>query len=96
MSDIGEVYRAMHEDRKAKRKDNTAKSSRIIRRVMENYADLTMVPKNNGVHLILSRGEKTIDFWPSTGKFLVRGELRYRRGVFKVLKELGIYDSVDE
>ena len=44
--------------------------------------------KNSGVHLIVTHGEKVADFWPGTGKFIVRGG-RDGRGVFNLLKAIG-------
>lgn len=44
--------------------------------------------KNDGAHLVVSHGEHVADFWPGTGKFILRGG-RAGRGVFNLLKRLG-------
>lgn len=42
--------------------------------------------KNGGVHLIVKHGDRVADFWPTTGKFNVRGDGRYFRGVRLLIK----------
>lgn len=46
--------------------------------------------KNDGVHIIVSHGGMTVDFWPGTGKFIPRGAGRPGRGVFNLLRLLGV------
>lgn len=48
--------------------------------------------KNGGVHLIVKHNEKTADFWPGTGKFIVRGG-RQGRGVFNMLQAIGFKEA---
>lgn len=50
--------------------------------------------KNNGVHLIVTHGEKVADFWPGTGKYIVRGG-RQGRGVFNMLKAVGFKEDTN-
>ena len=42
--------------------------------------------KNNGIHLIVRHNGKVADFWPSTGKFSVRGSGQYFRGVKMLIR----------
>lgn len=80
MSDMGEMYadwRAMKREKKA---SNLASSTDLLR---ERGVDFEQ--KNDGVHLIVSGAGKVVDFWPSTGKFIVRGG-RTGRGVFNLLR----------
>jgi hypothetical protein len=46
--------------------------------------------KNMGAHLIVSHDGKVADFWPGTGKYIPRGGGRPGRGVFNLLKLLGV------
>ncbi|WP_054912480.1 hypothetical protein [Pseudomonas sp. NBRC 111127] len=46
--------------------------------------------KNMGAHLIVSHEGKVADFWPGTGKYIPRGGGRPGRGVFNLLKLLGV------
>jgi hypothetical protein len=47
-------------------------------------------PKNMGAHLIVSHDGKVVDFWPGTGKYIPRDGGKPGRGVFNLLKLLGI------
>ncbi|MFK2876938.1 hypothetical protein [Rhodanobacter hydrolyticus] len=80
MSDMGEMYadwRAMKREKKA---SNLASSTDLLR---ERGVDFEQ--KNDGVHLIVRGVGNVVDFWPSTGKFIVRGG-RTGRGVFNLLR----------
>jgi hypothetical protein len=46
--------------------------------------------KNMGAHLVVSHDGKVADFWPGTGKYIPRGGGRPGRGVFNLLKLLGV------
>lgn len=46
--------------------------------------------KNMGAHLIVSHDGKVVDFWPGTGKYIPRGFGRPGRGVFNLLKLIGL------
>ena len=50
--------------------------------------------KNSGAHLIVKHGDKVADFWPGTGKFIVRGG-KQGRGVFNLLKKIGYQEVSD-
>ena len=43
---------------------------------------------NDGVHLIVSHNGKVADFWPSTGKYKLRDQSEYKRGIKKLIKDL--------
>ncbi|SUD77836.1 hypothetical protein [Pseudomonas putida] len=47
-------------------------------------------PKNLDAHLIVSHAGKVVDFWPGTGKYIPRDGGRPGRGVFNLLKLLGV------
>ena len=46
--------------------------------------------KNMGAHLIVSHDGKVVDFWPGTGKYIPRGFGQPGRGVFNLLKLIGV------
>lgn len=46
--------------------------------------------KNSGAHLIVTHGERVADFWPGTGKYIPRKFGRPGRGVFNLMKVLGV------
>ena len=86
MGDMGEFFRAMDAHKKARRKDNTDKSTEILRVIGVDYEI-----KNHGAHIIVSYGEGLkIDFWPSTGVWIPRDTQKKRRGVFRLLEYIGI------
>lgn len=84
MSEIGEVFKIIKEEGKKKKSKNLVSSTQIL-------ADegIQFESKNNGVHLVVNHNGKIADFWPSTGKFNIRGEAGYHRGVKNLLKKLG-------
>ncbi len=53
---------------------------------------------NNGAHLQIIHGGKAADFWPGTEKYVIKNnpservydKARYKRGVFNLLKDLGV------
>jgi hypothetical protein len=80
MSDMAEDFRAWDEAKREKKADNLAKSTAIL-----SERGIEFESKNNGVHLIVRGAGKVVDFWPSTGKYIVRGG-RTGRGVFNLLR----------
>jgi hypothetical protein len=87
MSEIGEIFAATKDARKAEsqqRKQNNGCKSKAM--LVKN--GILFEAKNEGVHLIVSHKGKTADFWPTTGKFNIRGEVSYHRGVKLLIKKL--------
>lgn len=82
MGDVGEDYKALRERSKAKKLSNIESSTLML---LEKGYDIDI--KNNGVHLIVDWNGKTVDFWPSTGKWIVRGG-KTSRGVKGLIREL--------
>jgi len=83
MSEIGEMYRALREDNRRKKKSNIAFSTELLKE-----KGIEFESKNNGVHLVVKHNGKIADFWPSTGKFNIRGEKQYLRGVKSLVNML--------
>ncbi len=84
MSEIGEVFKIIKEEGKKKRASNLASSTQIL---IDN--GINFESKNHGVHLVVKHNDKIADFWPSTGKFTIRGEVGYHRGIKNLLNKLG-------
>lgn len=87
MSEIGEIFKATKEQRKHAsqvRKRNNKNGSMI----MLGDNGISYETKNGGTHLIVNHKGKIADFWPSTGKFNIRGDKRYFRGVRLLIKIL--------
>jgi len=83
MGDIGDDFRALQAIRKKKKSDNKISSTDLL---IKN--NICFDSKNNGAHLVVSHKNKIADFWPSTGKWIVRGNSQYQRGVFKLITEI--------
>lgn len=76
----------MKEESAKRRASNQQRSCAMLR-----YLGIDFEVKNGGVHLIVKHNGKTIDFWPSTGKYIPREpKPKHGRGVFNMLKMLGI------
>lgn len=69
----------------ARRSDNREKSAAILAEKGVQFES-----KNMGAHLIVRHSGKVADFWPGTGKYIPRGGGRPGRGVFNLLKLLGV------
>lgn len=83
LDDIGAVFKHMGALGKEKRHDNLVNSTELLRQ-----NDIDVISKNDGFHLIVSCGDKKVDFWPSTGFFIFRNGGKKGRGVFKLMREL--------
>jgi hypothetical protein len=85
MGDMTEGFRAMSKAAKEKRRTNTAASTNLL---AQN--DVVYESKNGGAHLIVQGNHHVIDFWPSTGLWIIRGEKTKHRGVYNLLKNGGV------
>lgn len=82
MSDMGDDFNAMREFKQAKKGKNRQQSAEILTR-----SGIVFSSGNAGAHLIVLAGSKTVDFWPGTGLWIVRGQETYRRrGVRKLVE----------
>lgn len=80
MGDMGEVFREMREAGKKKRASNRESSAQQL----INHG-IKFTSHNCAAHLIVEGKDGLIDFWPGTGKFIIRGG-RKGRGVFNLIK----------
>lgn len=71
------------EESKERRGRNRESAQQILTR-----AEVSFESKNDGAHLIVTHGGKTVDFWPGTGLWQVRPRGKQGRGVFNLLKYL--------
>ncbi|MFK3815130.1 hypothetical protein ACI2KG_00720 [Pseudomonas sp. NPDC089407] len=75
-------WQAESAERRAKNRQSSAE--------MLSERGIQFEAKNMGAHLIVSHEGKVADFWPGTGKYIPRGGGRPGRGVFNLLKMLGV------
>ena len=84
-NEVTEMWREIRKERREKKRNNRKSSTDIL---LEN--GIKFESKNNGVHLVIdtsnrrTRG-KIIDFWPSTGKWIVRNGKK-GRGIRRLLE----------
>ncbi|NML34546.1 hypothetical protein [Paraburkholderia antibiotica] len=69
------------EDSQARRASNRENSNRLLR---EN--GYTFDERNGAAHLIVQTQRGIVDFWPGTGKFIVRSTRYEARGVFNLMQ----------
>lgn len=86
MSDHGDEFRAMCEASRAKRAANRESTAELLRRLKINFRI-----HNGGAHIVVTHGQKQVDIWPGTGKWIARNQSKTTgRGVFNMLKFLGV------
>lgn len=82
MSDTAELFSGWPEASQAKRAANRAKSAQML-----TDAGIKFQAKNGGAHLVVSASDGgLIDFWPGTGKWVVRASKLEQRGVSHLIK----------
>lgn len=84
MSETVEIFGCLKDESKQRRAGNRENSAHIL---TEN--GISFESKNANAHLIVYGHSITVDFWPGTGKFIVRGG-KTGRGVFNLLKIKGL------
>lgn len=92
MSEQGEIFKAWKEHKQKKKCDNTKQNLGMLDRNRIPYMIL-----NHDIPHLLVCGQ--IDFWPSTGKFIVRGiggKSREGRGIFNLIKTISKLDLLGQ
>lgn len=51
---------------------------------------VTYTVRNDGAHLVVTHAGTVVDFWPGTGLYQPRGSDTRGRGVFNLLRALGV------
>lgn len=85
MGDEGDFWRDVNDARKEKRAGNRANSAEMLR-----AAEIEFETKNGGAHLIVKARARTVDFWPGTGLWIVRGQAGSRYGVRGLIQFCGL------
>lgn len=82
VSDWGQAMKQVSQERRAANRESSAELLR--------QRGVAFEEKNDGAHLVVRHGRKVADLWPGTGKYSVRGSGVYKRGVFRLLNDLGV------
>lgn len=85
MGDMGEVFRALREHGQDKRASNRESSAQVL-----IDRGVAYTSHNAGAHLVVTHNGVTVDFWPGTGRWIGRNGWGEGRGVFPMLKRLGV------
>lgn len=80
-SDIALAFKARKEASRKKKESNQDWSTQKL--IDEG---IPFESKNWGNHLIVETQNGKVDFWPSTGKFIVRDTDKHGRGIRQLLK----------
>ena len=79
--ELADEYRSMDAIKKAKKASNLEQSTNLLK-----LEGIDFESKNNGVHLIVTDfNGNLIDFWPSTGKWIVRNG-KTSRGIQNLIR----------
>ena len=81
MGDMAEVWEGWAERSKAKRASNRTNSAQTLKTFGVEFTS-----HNLGAHLIIQCDKGVIDFWPGTGKWIIRGGPDGKRGVMNLVK----------
>ncbi len=81
MGDMAEYFQSMRDYNKERRASNTESSTDLLRRNR-----VTFQSRNAGAHLVVWAGNWDVDFWPSTGLWIVRATKKRNRGVKKLIE----------
>ena len=84
MGDMAEVFNDLRKYKQEKRASNTVASTQMLVK-----AGIKFKSFNGGVHLVLDHAVGMVDFWPSTGLWMLRGTTKRQRGVKNLLKFYG-------
>lgn len=82
---LGDYFRDVRSIKQQKRESNRTHGAELLK-----LYGIAFTEKNDGAHLIVRHDDKVVDYWPGTGKFIFRQGNNKGRGVFTLLKRLGI------
>ncbi len=81
MGDMGDFFNDWAKTKQEKRASNRDASPKLLA-----DAGIKFSVRNGDAHLIVEAPTGLIDFWPGTGKWIVRGAKRNGRGVRGLIK----------
>ena len=85
---LTDMYASVRKESRDKRHNNKEFSTTMLDKAGVDY-----VVKNDGLHLVVFNGdEEIIDFYPTTGRWQIRGG-EVSRGIRKLLKYMGVSDD---
>lgn len=89
INELSEMWRGHRAESQSRRARNRLSSAQILR---DHHVSFT--EHNRGAHLVVTHTvnskQATVDFWPGTGKWMIRNSTIGGRGVYVMLKMLGV------
>lgn len=82
---LGDYFRDLRAVQQQQRGTNRERGAEILLAIGVSFES-----KNFGAHLVVSHAGQTVDYWPGTGKYIFRNRTRKGRGIFRLLRALGI------
>lgn len=79
MSETVEIFQALKVISSQRRAANLKQGLKLLRE-----SGIPFEEKNNGVHVIV-HSQPAIDYWPSTGLWIVRGSQKRSRGILNLI-----------
>ena len=87
MGDVGEAWKDTKDIRKTYSLQKRVRNYKYAINIFETN-NISYLLNNNGYHLIVNHNDMVIDYWPTTGKFSIRGSGIYHRGINNLMKQL--------
>lgn len=82
-NEITEMWHERRLQQRVKKRSNLHHSTKQL-----TEAGIEFTSNNGGIHLVLTKGEQAIDYWPSTGLWWIRGTPNKRRGIANLIKHM--------
>lgn len=87
MGDVGDDWRAFKDEMGVSSRERKL-NNKMQSAAMLDSNGISYTTGNGGIHLVVTHNGLTADFWPTTGKFKIRGQEKYYRGVKNLIKKL--------
>lgn len=90
MGDVGDMYKFLRDQRKIESRKKLQYSTDTLKDFGIDFES-----KNRGLHFVVKKGDDVYDFYPSTGKYRIRGKNgakfgRWKFGVDNLIKDMGV------
>lgn len=90
MGDVGDMYKFLNDQKKERKRLRMEYSIERLKEFGINFES-----KSGGFHFVIKKGMWIYDFYPSTGKYRIRGGHRVKCGRWKfgvdiLLKDMGV------
>lgn len=84
MSDMGDMFKDLNIEKKRKKRKNLEWSTNKLKELGVDFES-----KNDGILLVVKNGADVCNFYPSTGRYMVRCGI-WKRGINNLLKDMGV------